>query len=57
MRYNVMCHSAPFENTSTDDLGRAYDLCLELSEEYGLTEIVEWRGAYRQVIADYTWGR
>ena len=57
MRYNVKCDAAPFENTSTDDLNRAYDLCLDLSMEYGRTEIIEWNGPYQQVIAEYTYGK
>lgn len=57
MRYQVRCPSDPYENTSTDDLGRAYDLCLSLSEEYGYAEITEWNGPFQQLIADYTNGR
>ena len=57
MRYEVRCSSAPYENTATDDLDRAYDLCLNLSEEYGYVEIVEWCGPHRQLVADYTWGK
>ena len=57
MRYNVKCDAAPFENTSTDDLDRAYDLCLELSMEYGRTEIIEWNGPFQHVIAEYSWGK
>lgn len=57
MRYNVKCDAAPFENTSTDDLDRAYDLCLDLSMEYGRTEIIEWVGPHQHVIAEYTYGR
>ena len=57
MKYMVKCDAAPFENTSTDDLNRAYDLCLSLSEEYGRTEIVTYNGLYQQLVAEYTWGR
>jgi len=57
MRYYVRCSSDPYENTSTDDLGRAYDLCLSLSEEYGHAEVIEWNGPYQQVIAEYTNGQ
>ena len=32
-RLNVICPSAPWENTTTD-ADRAWDLCLSLSEEY-----------------------
>lgn len=33
MRIDVKCHSAPWENTTTD-MDRAYDLAYSLSEEY-----------------------
>ena len=56
MMYEVRCYGAPYENTSMSDLDRAYDLCLSLSEEYGLTEVVEWFGPHQQVIASYTYG-
>ena len=35
INYLVKCPSDPYENTSTYDLDRAYDLCYNLSEEYG----------------------
>lgn len=39
--YIVKCPSAPFENENCQqDLDRAYDICLSLSEEYGYAEIV-----------------
>ena len=57
MRYYVRCDAAPFENTSTDDLDRAYTLCLDLSYEYGRTEVIEWNGPFQNVIAEYTYGR
>ena len=57
MSYEVRCYAAPFENTTCFDLGRAYDLCLDLSEEYGLTEVIQWVGGFQQVIASYTWGK
>ena len=57
MRYYVKCDSAPFENTAFNDLGKAYDLCLDLSMEYGRTEIIEWNGPHQQVVAEYTYGR
>jgi len=57
MSYEVRCYAAPYENTTCFDLGRAYDLCLDLSEEYGLTEVIEWVGGFQQVIASYTWGK
>ena len=57
MRYQVRCYAAPYENTSFDDLDRAYDLCLNLSEEFGHTDVIEYVGPHQQVIASYTYGR
>ena len=37
-RYDVICPSAPWENTTTD-ADRAWDLCLDLSEEYGYAQV------------------
>ena len=37
-RYDVICPSAPWENTTTDE-DRAYDLCYDLAEEHGYCEI------------------
>ena len=51
-RYDVICPSAPWENTTTDE-DRAWDLCLSLSEEYGYAE-VRCNGVR---IGDYTDGR
>ena len=42
MRYRVVCPSAPFENTETDDLDRAADLCYGLAEEYGSAEVRQY---------------
>ena len=39
-RYEVRCPSAPFENTSFKKLDECWDLCLDLSEEYGYAEIM-----------------
>ena len=47
-RYDVICPSAPWENTTTDE-DRAYDLCYDLAEEHGYCEI-RHNGI---VIADY----
>jgi hypothetical protein len=47
-RYDVICPSAPWENTTTDQ-----DLCLDLSEEYGYAQ-VRCNGV---IIGDYTDGR
>jgi hypothetical protein len=35
---SVICPSAPWENETTD-CSRAWDLCLDLSEEYGYAEV------------------
>jgi len=51
MRYDVICPSAPWENTTTD-ADRAWDLCLDLSEEYGYAQ-VRHNGV---IIGDYTDG-
>ena len=53
MRYYVRCSAAPYENTSTDNLERAYDLCYNLSEDYGHAEVIEWAGPHQHVIAEY----
>ena len=50
-RYDVICPSAPWENTTTD-ADRAWDLCLSLSEEYGYAQ-VRCNGV---IIGDYTDG-
>jgi hypothetical protein len=57
MRYQVHCYSAPYENTSYDDFDRAVDLCYNLSEEYGHTDVIEWVGPYQTVVASYVWGK
>ena len=57
MSYEVRCYSAPYENTSTSDYDRAIDLCYNLSEDHGLTEVVQWIGPHQQVLASYEWGR
>jgi len=51
-RYDVICPSAPWENTTTDP-DRAWDLCLDLSEEYGYAQ-VRCNG---MIIGEYTEGR
>jgi hypothetical protein len=51
-RYDVICPSAPWENTTTD-ADRAWDLCLSLSEDYGYAQ-VRCNGV---IIGDYTDGR
>ena len=59
IHYLVKCPSDPYENTDCfDDLDRAYDLCYNLSEEYGYVEIVYYNEkGHRQHVANYTWGR
>ena len=42
MMYRVVCDSAPFENTETDDIDRAAILCLDLAEEYGHAEVRQY---------------
>ena len=39
MRYSVHCPSASFENSSFINLNDCWDLCLDLSEEYGYAEV------------------
>lgn len=38
LRLDVVCPSAPWENTTTDE-ERAWDLCYSLAEEYGYAEL------------------
>ena len=55
IHYLVKCPSDPYENTNCfGDLDRAYDLCYNLSEEYGYAEIGYYnlQGHY-QLVADY----
>jgi hypothetical protein len=52
-RYDVICPSAPWENTTMAAEDRAFDLCYSLSEEYGYAE-VRCNG---MVIGEYTEGR
>ena len=49
-RYDVICPSAPWENTTTDH-DRAYDLCYSLAEDFGYCEIRD--NATGIIIADY----
>ena len=37
-RLDVICPSAPWENTTTDE-DRAWDLCYDLAEEHGYAEV------------------
>ena len=39
-QYKVNCPSAPFENTMFRTLDECWTLCLELSEEYGYSEVL-----------------
>lgn len=52
MRYEVRVPSAPYEGESTDDLDRAWVLCLDLSEEFGYAQVVH-NGV---ILGDYTDG-
>ena len=38
-RYSIICPSHPYENESTDDLDRAYDICYSLAEDYGYAQV------------------
>jgi hypothetical protein len=51
-RLDVICPAAPWENTTTD-ADRAWDLCLNLSEEYGYAQVRQ-NGV---IIGEYTNGR
>ncbi len=53
MRYEVHVPSAPFENESTHDEAKAWDLCLDLSEEFGYAEVR--RNGH--ILGSYTDGR
>ena len=37
-RYDVICPSAPWENTTTD-AEKAWDLCYDLAEEFGYAQV------------------
>ena len=39
-QYKVNCPSAPFENTMFHTLDECWNLCLDLSEEYGYSEVL-----------------
>ena len=39
MQYDIICPSAPYENMTVHDEGRAYDLCYSLAEEFGYCQI------------------
>ena len=51
-RLDVICPSAPWENTTTDE-DRAWDLCLDLSEEYGYAQVRQ----NGMIIGEYRDGR
>jgi hypothetical protein len=51
-RYDVICPSAPWENT-TEDKDRAWDMCYDLSVEYGYCQ-VRCNGL---IVGDYTNGQ
>ena len=53
MRYDVICPSAPWENTTTDH-DRAWDLCYDLSVEHGYCQVRD--NATGIIIGDYTEG-
>jgi hypothetical protein len=39
MRFQVYVPSAPHESESVSDEAKAWDLCLDLSEEFGYAEV------------------
>ena len=49
---SVICPAAPWENETTN-ADRAWDLCLDLSEEYGYAEVRQ----NGMIIGSYTDGR
>ena len=51
--YAVVCDSAPHENTVFKTLDECWGLCLDLSEEYGYSEV--WYGKCR--MGSYTNGQ
>jgi hypothetical protein len=51
-RYDVICPSAPWENTTTDK-DAAWHLCFDLSVEYGYAQ-VRCNGI---IVGDYTNGQ
>ena len=51
-RLDVICPAAPWENDTTD-ADRAWDLCFNLSEEYGYAQVRQ-NGV---IIGEYTNGR
>ena len=52
MRYRVVCDAAPFENTETDCLDKATDLCYGLYEDYGHAEVRVYKatGAFTTIL-------
>ena len=59
MNYLVKCPSDPYENTDCfNDLDRAWDLCYNLSLEYGYAEVVYYNlEGHQQLVGCYTNGR
>jgi hypothetical protein len=53
-RLNVICPSAPWENTTTD-ADRAWLLCLDLSEEYGYAQVRDARTGI--IVGEYADGQ
>ena len=51
-RLDVICPSAPWENTTTDE-DQAWDLCFDLSIEFGYAQVRQ-NGI---IIGDYTDGQ
>lgn len=53
-RLTVICPSAPWASITTD-ADHAWDLCLDLSEEYGYAQVRD--AATGIIIGEYTEGR
>ena len=52
-RFEVYVPSAPYESESTHDEGRAWDICLSLSEEFGYAQVRQ----NGMILGDYTNGQ
>jgi hypothetical protein len=48
-RYDIRCPSASWENESTNDLDRAWLLCMDLSVDYGYAQVL----VNGSIIGDY----
>ena len=57
--YLVKCDAAPYENTNCfQDIDRAWDLCYNLSEEYGYAYVAYYDiHGNQHIVGEYTNGR